>query len=429
MRMVTGSFGNIENSETRPPPGRPGEPASAGVCPYTWAVDVIYLDNNATTRPAPQVVEAMVPYLTDHYGNPSSVHRLGQHARAAVDEARAQLAGLVGCSDAELLFTGGGTEAVNTAILGLLAVRSVRMRRRIVSSTVEHSATRELLQHLAKEGVEVVEVPVDSLGRLDLDRLKCELTDDTALATFLFANNETGVTWPIDQIARLCRARRVPLHIDGTQAVGKIPVDVGTLGIDAMSFAPHKFHGVKGVGCLFVRRGVRFKPLVWGGPQERSRRGGTENVPGIVAAGVAAALAKASLGEMSRVSSLRDRLEQEILRRIPDTSVNGDTEHRLPNTTNISFRALEAEAILLLLSEQGVCASAGAACSSGSLEPSHVLRAMKIPDVIAHGAIRFSLSRYTTADEIERTLEILPPVIGRLRQVLPVGDFTGKACT
>jgi cysteine desulfurase len=237
----------------------------------------------------------------------------------------------------------------------------------------------------------------------------------------MWANNETGVLFPVERIAALCKAARVPFHCDGTQAVGKLAVDVAVLGVDAMSFASHKFHGPKGVGALFIRRGLRVRPLVIGGPQERGRRGGTENVPGIVGMGRAAELAKAHLDDMPEVAAMRDRLEREILARIPDTHVNGRTDQRLPNTSNIGFTRLEAEAILLLLSEQGVCASAGAACSSGSLEPSHVLRAMQIDSKIAHGAIRFSLSRYTTDAEIDRALAILPGVIERLRAVLPVG--------
>jgi cysteine desulfurase len=361
----------------------------------------------------------MLPYLTEWYGNPSSVHRFGQHARQGIDEARAQLAAMIGSADAELMFTGGGTEAVNTAVRGLLAARAPR--KRIVTTTVEHSATRELCAQLAKEGAEVVELPVDSTGALDLDRLATAVTDDTALVTTMWGNNETGVLFPADRIAAICKARRVPYHCDGTQAVGKIPVDVAQLGVDAMSFASHKFHGPKGVGALFARRGLRVRPLLIGGPQERARRGGTENVPGIVGMGKAAELARAALPEMARVARQRDRLERETLARIPDTHVNGRTDARLPNTTNVGFTRLEAEAILLLLSEQGVCASAGAACSSGSLEPSHVLRAMNIDPKVAHGAIRFSLSRYTTDAEIDRALEVLPRVIERLRAVLPVG--------
>jgi len=381
-------------------------------------MDVVYLDNNATTKPAPEVVAAMMPYLTELYGNPSSVHRFGQRARQGIDEARAQVAGLLGCADSELLFTGGGTEAVNTAVRGLLAARSPR--KRIVTTTVEHSATRELCQQLAKEGAEVVEVPVDHEGRLDMDQLRDAITDDAALVTIMWANNETGVLFPVTEIAELCRAKRVPFHCDATQAIGKVPVNVAEVGFDAVSFASHKFHGHKGVGGLFVRRGLRFRPLLIGGPQERGRRGGTENVPGLVGMGKAAELAKAALPQMSRVAELRDRLEGEILARIDDAHVNGTTDARLPNTTNIGFARLEAEAILLLLSEQGICASAGAACSSGSLEPSHVLRAMKVDERIAHGAIRFSLSRYTTDAEIDRALDVLPGVIKRLRAVLPV---------
>ena len=382
------------------------------------STDFAYLDNNATTRPAPEVVEAMLPFLTEWYGNPSSVHRFGQRSRQAVEEARGQVAKLVGCSEAEVTFTGGGTESVNTAVRGLLAAR--QPRRRIVTTTVEHSATRELCSVLEKEGAEVVAVEVDEGGDLDFDQLDKAVNEDTALVTTLWANNETGVLFPVERIARLCRERRVPYHCDGTQAVGKVPTDVAGLGIDAMSFASHKFHGPKGVAGLFLRRGLRHRPLIIGGPQERSRRGGTENVPGIVGMGRAAELALAALPQMQRVAKLRDRLERTILETIPDTRANGRTDRRIPNTTNIGFYQLEAEAILLLLSEQGVYASAGAACSSGSLEPSPILRAMKIDDRYAHGSVRFSLSRYTTEQEVDRALAVLPAVIQRLRAVLPV---------
>lgn len=381
-------------------------------------MDLIYLDNNATTKPDPQAVEAMMPFLEEWYGNPSSVHRFGQRARQGIDGARGQVAALVGCAESELMFTGGGTESINTAIRGLLQARSPR--KRIVTSAVEHSATRELCQQLAREGAQVVEIAVDNTGALDLEQLAAHLDGDTALVTLLWANNETGVLFPIPQIAQLCRERKIPFHCDGTQAVGKIPVHVAHAQLDAMSFASHKFHGPKGVGGLFVRRGIRLRPLIIGGPQERSRRGGTENVPGIVGMGKAAQIAKESLPLMDKVAQLRDRLEAGILSNITQTSVNGTTDQRLPNTTNIAFHRLEAEAILLLLSEKNIAASAGAACSSGSLEPSHVLRAMRIDDRIAHGAIRFSLSRYTTQPEIDRTLEMLPPLIERLRAVLPV---------
>src|SRR4051794_27651731 len=381
-------------------------------------MDLAYLDNNATTKPAPEVVAAMLPYLTEWYGNPSSVHRFGQRARQAIDEARGHVARLVGCAEGELTVTGGGTEAINTVLRGLFLARAPR--KRIVTTTVEHSATRELCHQLAKEGGEVIEVPVDRDGLLDPDALAAAVTDDTALVTAMWANNETGVLFPVERIAEVCKARRVPFHCDGTQAVGKVPVDVKAAGVDAMSFASHKFHGPKGAGGWYARRGVRVRPLLVGGPQETGRRGGTENVPGVVGMGKAAELAVAALPEMARVAGMRDRLERGILDRIDGAAVNGSTARRLPNTTNIGFPRLEAEAILLLLSEQGVCASAGAACSSGSLEPSHVLRAMGIDEKIAHGAIRFSLSRYTTEEEVDRALAVLPAVIERLRAVLPV---------
>ena len=383
-------------------------------------MDVIYLDNNATTRPDPRAVEAMMPYLTEFYGNPSSVHRFGQRSRSAVDTARAQIARLVGAGESELTFTGGGTEAINTAVRSLAAMRLPR--RTIVTTTVEHSATRELCQQMAREGWIVVEIPVDHLGRLDAHRLRAEVSrDGVALASIMWANNETGVIFAIDEIAEICRAARVPLHVDATQAIGKVRVDFRSLGIEMASFASHKFHGPKGVGCLYARRGVRVAPLLIGGPQELGRRGGTENVPGIVGMGAAAEIAGREMVSMVRVTALRDRLEREIRKNVPDTFFNGDPTSRLPNTASVSFAALEAEAILLLLSEQNICASAGAACSSGSLEPSHVLRAMGIADRIAHGAIRFSLSRFTTDAEIDRALSVLPGVIARLRAVLPVG--------
>jgi cysteine desulfurase len=382
-------------------------------------MDVIYLDSNATTRPDPQVVEAMVAALTEFYGNPSSVHRFGQRARHAVDLARAQIAALIGCTDSELLLTGGGTEAVNTAIRGLLKTRAPR--NRIVTTTVEHSATSQLSTELRRTGTEIIEIGVDQRGRLNLDAWSTAITDQTALATAMWANNETGVIFPIAEMAAACRKRGVPFHCDGTQAVGKIPVDVKAAGIDAMTLAAHKFHGPKGAAALYIRRGLRVPALVIGGPQELGRRGGTENVPGIVGMGKAAEIAAAALPKMRHVAELRDRLENGILQGIRETAVNGDRENRVPNTTNIGFARLEAEAILLLLSEQGICASAGAACSSGSLEPSRILQAMKIPNAFAHGAVRFSLSKFTTDGEIERTLQILPGIIERLRRVLPVG--------
>lgn len=380
---------------------------------------MIYLDNNATTRPAPEVAAAMLRVLQEDYANPSSVHRPGQSARRLIDDARAQVALLIGSSPGELTFTSGGTESINTAIAGLYRLRAPR--RRVLISSVEHSATIGACDLLKAQGAQIVEIEVTTDGLLDLDHLRRELSPDVALVSMMWANNETGVLFDVPAIAALCKEHKVPFHCDGTQAVGKIPVDVRTVGVDAMSFAAHKFHGPKGIGGLYIRRGQRLGTLIAGGPQEAGRRGGTENVPGIVGMGLAADLARTTLDQAPRISALRDTLESGILQRIPLSHVNGSRQFRLPNTTNIGFERLESEAILLLLSERGVCASAGAACSSGSLEPSHVLKAMRIDPRTAHGAIRFSLSRYTTEDEIIQTLALLPDIIAKLRSVLPVG--------
>ncbi len=380
---------------------------------------MIYLDNNATTKPASEVVAAVGRVLAEDFANPSSVHLPGQQARKAVDDARAQVCRLIGCQGSELFFTSGGTESINTAIHGLLRVRGPRTK--IIISAVEHSATQGACEVAKAEGASVVEIGVDHDGLLDMDHLRRELSADAALVSMMWANNETGVLFDVAAIGEECRKAKVPFHCDATQAVGKIAVDVKSLPVDALSFAGHKFHGPKGIGGLYVRRGQRMASLVSGGPQERGRRGGTENVPGIVGLGIAAELARERLPEMRRVAELRDKLEQGILSSIPETYVNGSRENRLPNTSNIGFSRIESEAILMLLSERGVCASAGAACSSGSLEPSHVLRAMAIDPKVAHGAIRFSLSRYTTDDEITQTLSLIGPVIDRLRAVLPVG--------
>jgi len=308
-------------------------------------MDVVYLDNNATTKPAAEVVAAMLPYLTEFYGNPSSVHRFGQRARQALDEARGQVSTLVGCSESELMFGGGGTELINTAIRGILTARSPR--KKIVTSSVEHSATRERCQQLGREGFEVVVIDVDRDGVLDLDRLRSVVDDGVALVSIMWANNETGVIFPVEQIVEICKAHRVPFHCDAVQAVAKIPLNFNEAGVDLATIAAHKFHGPKGVAALYIRRGVRMRALLIGGPQERGRRGGTENVPGIVGMGKAAELAMSGLQQMPRVAAMRDRLEREILTRISDTAVNGRTDQRIPNTTNIGFSRLEAEAILL----------------------------------------------------------------------------------
>ena len=378
-----------------------------------------YLDNNATTQPDPAVVAEMTTALTEVWANPSSAHRFGQRARLGVDTARQQLADLVDVDANEIWFGGGGTEVVNTHIRNLLATRGER--RKIITSTVEHNATGELSKQLARDGYTVVEIPVDRQGELDIGRLITEVDDSTALVSMMWANNETGVVMPIEQIVAICHGAGVPFHTDATQAVGKIPVSFKQAGVDCASFAPHKFHGPKGIGVGYARRGLRVRPLLHGGPQERGRRGGTENVPGIVGSGKAAELAKEHLADVPKIKALRDRLENTILTTIEDTHVNGSRVHRVPNTTNIGFAHLQSEAILLLLSEQGVCASAGAACSSGSLEPSHVMRAMGVPEAVAFGAIRFSLSRFTTDGDVDHALEVLPKAIARLRAVLPVG--------
>jgi cysteine desulfurase len=382
-------------------------------------MELTYLDSNATTRPAPEVVAAMAECLSETWGNPSSAHRFGQEAKRKIDEARERVAALVNVTPREITFLSGGTEATNMAIRGLLLGRTPR--RKIITSKVEHSATKESCGQYAREGYEIVEIPVGPTGQLDFDAFLNALDDQTALVTMMWANNETGTLFPMERIAAVCKEKKVPLHVDLTQCLGKIPVDLGKVHCDAATFAAHKFHGPKGIGAIYVRKGLRLRNLVLGGPQENSKRGGTENVPGIVGMGVAAKLAKEFLerGDVARVAALRDRLEANILERIEDTRVNGDRTSRLPNTTNISFKRLASEPILLLLSENGICASAGSACSSGSLEPSHVIRAMGIEEVWT-GAIRFSLSRYTTDAEVDRCLAVLPGLIEKLRKVLPV---------
>ena len=384
---------------------------------------MIYLDNNATTKIAPEVLQAMMPYLENIYGNPSSVHQAGQEARHAVEEARYQVAEFIGCRAAEVIFTSGGTESDNAALMGVLAGRADK--KTIVTSKVEHSAVREPASYVAKHGYRVIELGVDTLGRLDMAALHTALADpDVALLSLIWANNETGVIFDIDAVGALTRERRVVFHVDAVQAAGKIPLRFSSRAVDLFSISGHKFHGPKGVGALAIRRGVAFHPFIRGGPQERDRRGGTENVAAIVGMGAAAARASVKLSEpanIQRISALRDRLEAGILDVVPESFVNGDKANRTANTTNIGFASLEAEAILILLNQHDICASAGAACSSGSLEPSHVLKAMGIAEKIAHGAVRFSLSEYTTEAEIDQTLHVIPQVISRLRQVLPVG--------
>jgi cysteine desulfurase len=379
----------------------------------------VYLDNNATTRVAPEVVGAMLPYFTEQYGNASSAHSFGVAVGHAIKSARRAVQGLLGSEhEHEIVFTSGGTEANNTAILSALATQ--RGRDEIVTTAVEHPAVLALCKHLGDtRGVKVNLVPVDALGRVDVAAYRAALGPRTAIASVMWANNETGTISPVKELAALARAAGALFHTDAVQAVGKVPVDVQAAGVDMLSLSGHKFHGPKGMGALFVRKGTRLDPMMRGGRQERTRRAGTENVPGIVGLGAAAELASAGMeARETRVRGLRDRLETALLE-LEGTGLVGDPEHRLPNTTNVTFEYLESEAILVHLDRAGIAASSGSACASGSLEPSHVLRAMKIPHTAAHGAVRFSLSRYTGEADIDRVLGVLPGILGKLREQSP----------
>jgi cysteine desulfurase len=377
-------------------------------------MDLIYLDNNATTRPDPRVVEAMLAYLQDHYANPSSLYMAAQQVRHALEESRERVAALIGAKPRRIVFTSGGTESVDLAIRGALA--TVPSKRHIITSAVEHDCVLNLCRRLEAEGYEVTYVPVGSGGAVAPASVAAAIRDDTALVSIMHANNETGVIMPIEAVGAIARERGLLVHVDAAQTVGKIPVDVASLPVDLLSFAAHKFHGPKGVGGLYVRRGRRIRPQLVGGHQERDLRAGTENVPGGIGMGVAATLAAEHLDEENtRVRAMRDRLEAGILERVPYARPIGDRACRLPNTTSIAFASLEAEAVLMVLSNAGICASSGSACSSGSLDPSHVLVAMGLDPALVHGAIRFSLSRMNTEPEIERTLDLLPGLLERLR--------------
>jgi cysteine desulfurase len=379
--------------------------------------DCIYLDNNATTRIDEEVLSAMLPYLTMYYGNPSSMHTFGGQVGRAVKEARASVAALLGAQDSEIVFTSCGTESDNAAIRAALSAQPEK--RHIVTTQVEHPAVLNLFKQLEKQGYTATYLSVNSRGQLDLDELEASLTGNTALVSVMYANNETGVVFPIERIGQIAKEYGALFHVDAVQAVGKIPLDMKTSTVDLLALSGHKLHAPKGIGALYVRKGTRFRPLLIGGHQERGRRAGTENVPGIVALGKAAELAQYHLAKVSHEQRLRDRLERTILETIPNTVVNGHPIERLPNTSNIGFKYIEGEAILLSLNPFGICASSGSACTSGSLEPSHVLRGMGLPYSILHGSIRFSLSRYTTDEEIDRVLEVLPGIIDRLRALSP----------
>ena len=378
----------------------------------------VYLDNNATTMVAPEVIEAMAPYWSRLYGNPSSMHSFGGNVHKDVDRAREQVAALLGASTpAEIVFTGCGSESDNLAIRGTVEALA-GSRRHIVTTRVEHPAVRGICHHLQKQGYRLTELAVDGDGALDLDQLAQAITPDTAIVSVMWANNETGVVFPIEEIARIVKGRGAVFHTDAVQAAGKLPIDLSRLPIDLLSISGHKLHAPKGIGVLYVRKGTKLVPLIMGGHQESGKRAGTESVPLIAGLGVACELAQRHLAEeMTRVRALRDRLQEGIMARCKGVRVNG--KRRLPNTLNVSFEYIEGESILYALSDLGIAASSGSACTSGSLEPSHVLRAMGVPFTAVHGSIRFSLSRYTTDEEIDYALEHLPAVVRRLRALSP----------
>ncbi len=375
---------------------------------------IYYFDNNATTRVAPEVVEAMLPFLRDYWGNPSSAYSFGAYVAGQIDRAREQVAALIGADPREIVFTSCGTESNNAVLESALAAQPAK--RHIVTSAVEHSAIIKHGELLQKRGVEVTFLPVDPDGMLDLHLLDQSIRHDTALVSIMWANNETGVVFPVEEIAAICRSKNVPFHSDATQVPGKIKIDVRGIGLDFLSLSAHKLHAPKGVGMLYVRRRAKFQPYLIGGPQERGRRGGTENAASIIGFGRAAELAVANLDdENTRVRALRDRLENTILSGISNTIRTGAREPRLPNTSNIAFDSVEAEGILMALDQLGICASSGSACTTGSLNPSHVLTAMGIKPARAKGCVRFSLGIYNTDEEVDYLLQHLPGVIARLR--------------
>ncbi|MCQ4272406.1 cysteine desulfurase NifS [Pseudomonas kuykendallii] len=388
-------------------------------------METIYLDNNATTRVDPLVVDAMLPYFTEQFGNPSSLHSFGNRVGLALKKARMQVQALLGAAhDTEVIFTSCGTESDSTAILS--ALRAQPERREIITTVVEHPAILALCEHLEKEGYVIHRLKVDGKGRLDLDEYRGLLSERVAIVSVMWANNETGTYFPVKEMAELAHTAGVMFHTDAVQAVGKIPLELADSKIDMLSASGHKLHAPKGIGVLYLRRGSRFRPLLRGGHQERGRRAGTENSAAIVALGQAAEMALASMEhENTEVRRLRDKLEAGVLAQVSHAFVTGDPDNRLPNTANIAFEYIEGEAILLLLNKFGIAASSGSACTSGSLEPSHVMRAMGIPYTAAHGTVRFSLSRYTTEAEIDRVIEVVPQVVAQLRKLSPYWNDLG----
>jgi cysteine desulfurase len=383
-------------------------------------VSTIYFDNNATTAVAPEVLDEMLPYLRELYGNPSSMHTFGGRLHRKIEDARSKVAQLIGADPEEVIFTSCGTESDNTAIMS--AVESFPQKRHIITTRVEHPAVLNFCRHLARKGYRVTFLPVDNQGRLNIDELRKSIDDDTLVVSVMYANNEVGNIFPVAEIGEILRERRILFHTDAVQAAGKVPIDLKKLPADMLSLSGHKLHAPKGIGVLYVRKGTRFYPYIIGGHQENGRRAGTENIASIVGFGKACELAMNYMTEeIVYLKKLRDKLENALLRSCPDVRINGDVGSRLPNTTNLSFEYVEGEAILLRLNEFGICASSGSACTSGSLEPSHVLRAMGVPFTAIHGSIRFSLSRYNTEAEIDKVIEVMPAIIKDLRQLSPFG--------
>lgn len=384
-------------------------------------IKTIYFDNNATTRVCDEAVEEMLPYLTEQYGNPSSMHDFGGNVNKSIQKARAQVAALVGAnSTEEIIFTSCGTESSNMAIRGLLEANP--NKKHIITTKVEHACVTNIYKWLEKKGYKTTYLGVNNEGELDLEELKEAITEDTALVSIMWANNETGVIFPVEKIAEIIKESNAStkFFVDAVQIAGKLPISVKDTKIDLLSISGHKVHAPKGVGILYIKKGTLIPPFMIGGHQERGKRGGTENVGSIVALGKASEVAVSYLeDENTRVRALRDKLEKSILERVYNARVNGSKINRVPNTTNISFEFIEGELILLHLSDLGICASSGSACTSGSLEPSHVLRAMGIPFTAIHGSIRFSLSRYTTQEEVNYVIEKVPEVITRLNSISP----------
>ena len=386
----------------------------------------VYLDHNATTPLAPEVLRAMTPYLTEEFGNASSIHSVGQRARAGVEQARSQVAALLGAREKEIVFTSGGTEADNMDIRGVVGA-SEHARKHIVTSAIEHHAVLNTCQALEAEGVSVTYVPVSSGGVVDPEDVRRAITPDTVLITLMHANNELGTVQPIAEIAALARERKIPFHTDAVQSAGKLPLDVKELGVDLLSLSAHKIYGPKGVGVLYIRRNLPLKPLFFGGHHERDRRAGTENVAGIVGLGAAAELAAAHFeAEGKRIAALRDELERRLLERVPQAGLTGDRARRTPNTTNLYFDFAEGEPLVIALDLKGVAVSTGAACSSGAVEPSHVLTAIGLAPERARASLRFSLGRSTTREDIDYVCEVLPGVVEHLRELSPLYSKTGS---